>query len=272
MPGRLLSRARLPSVLAAVALVALMGIRPVDASTVTSCRADLGNRMAAFARAHPSVAFAIAVRDLTQHRSYGYRRHARQITASIVKVEILEALLHRHPHGLSASTAEIVRGMIERSDNTDAQILYDRLGDAPGLRTFGRLVGLQETEPGGSSGPGYMWGLTLTSPADQLRLLALLAADNPVLSHGDRKYALFLMRHVAPDQRWGITAGTGTSTVGVKNGWLLLANGRWQVNSIGVVQGPTRHYLIAIQSRGAGTMQTGVQLVDQISRIVARTC
>jgi beta-lactamase class A len=257
-------------------LVALTGVAspsspasPAHAAG-SSCGLHLSDRLASFAQRYPSIDFAIAVHDLTNGRYYEYRRHAREITASIVKVEILDALLHRHPGGLSPRLSDIARGMIERSDNSDAQTLYKRVGSAAGLRAFGRLVGLRETSPAAGQAPGYPWGGTLTTPADQLRLLALLPSDNAVLSHGDRLFALRLMRHVEPDQRWGITTGTGDSIVAVKNGWLPLTN--WQINSIGYVTGTTRRYLIAIESRGAATMQSGVHVVNRASVLVANHC
>jgi hypothetical protein len=274
MQGRLLTGRRRRRFLALIgaALVAIAGgVAPARAATVPSCGTRLSAHLAAFGSQHPDVRLAIAVHDLTNGRYYGYRRHIRQITASIVKVEILEALLHRHPGGLPPRLSAIATQMIEESDNDDAQLLYDRLGDAQGLARFGRLVGLQETEPGGGVGPGYYWGLTLTTPADQLRLLALLAADNAILSHGDRLYELRLMRHVDPYQRWGITTGTGDSLVAVKDGWLAVSDG-WQINSIGYVKGASGRYLIAIQSNGAATMSAGVHLVNMASRVVAKHC
>lgn len=276
MQRRLLIRRRARWLLALTGVVCsvLAGVGPADANTGPSCGPHLSDRLAAFAARHPAIDFAIAVRDLTNGDRYGYRPHARQITASIVKVEILETLLHRHPGGLSPRLIDIARGMIERSDNSDAQTLYERIGSAPGLRAFGRLVGLAETAPAAGYGPGYAWGRTLTSPADQLRLLALLTSANPVLTGRDRLFALRLMRHVEPDQRWGITTGTADSVVAVKNGWLPLSNwtSNWQINSIGYVQGNTRRYLIAIQSRGAATMQAGVHVVNEASTIVAKHC
>lgn len=260
---------------AAVAVVAVSTAPPADAgtSTGTSCGRHLSERLAAFAARHPAIRLDVGVRDLTNAATYGVHRHRQQITASIVKVEILETLLHRHPNGLSAELAETARGMIEWSDNNDAQTLFDRIGDSPGLAAFGRRIGLRETVPGGGVGAGYLWGLTLTTPADQLRVLALLAADNRVLTHDNRLFALDLMHHVNADQRWGVTTGTAGDRVAVKNGWLEDDDGSaWQINSIGYVNGPTRHYLIAIQSYGAPDMGTGVHVVNAASALIARLC
>ena len=97
---------------------------------------------------------------------------------------------------------------------------------------------------------------------------------NAVLTDTNRRYVLRLMTHVQAGQRWGVTSGVGRSRVALKDGWLPLRNGStdWQINSIGSVHGSTRHYLIAVESRGADTMPQGVALVEQVSRLVARAC
>lgn len=276
MSRRLLTLALVVTTLAGGVLVgaAADGTAAVASLAPGRCSPRLSARLAAFAQAHRGVAFAVAVHDFTSGTTYGYRRHTQQRTASIVKVEILEALLHAHPRGLPSGLTAVAKGMIERSDNGDAQQLYQRVGRARGLRRFGRLVVLRETAPAGATGPGYAWGLTLTSPDDQLRLLALLTRPNPLLTDLSRHFALRLMKHVEADQRWGVTSGTGDSQVALKNGWLPLKNwtSDWQINSIGSVHGRFRRYLIAIESHGADTMDNGIALVDQASRLVARAC
>jgi hypothetical protein len=151
---------------------------------------------------------------------------------------------------------------------------YKKPGRAAGLRQFGRVAGLRETAPAAATGPGYAWGLTLTSPYDQLRLLELLTHRNALLTDADRQLALRLMEHVETDQRWGVTSGTGNSRVALKNGWLPLYNwtSDWQINSIGAVQGRGGNYLIAVETHGAARMSQGVAIVEQVSRLVARAC
>jgi hypothetical protein len=272
VPRRLLTRALIAATLAGGCLAAASG--SAAATSGAHCSANLSARLATFAHDHRAVTFAVAVRDLTTGTTYGYRRHTRQRTASIVKVEILEALLHAYPHGLPSDLSAVATGMIERSDNGDAEQLYEHVGGADGLRRFGGRAGLRETDPAAATGPGYAWGLTLTSPSDQLRLLEVLTHRNSLLTNVDRRFALRLMKHVESDQRWGVTSGTGNSRVALKNGWLPLHDwaSNWQINSIGVVHGRARHYVVAIESHGAETMSQGVALVDQVSRVVARAC
>lgn len=278
MPRRLLTRPLLALLLAALlaggALAGATSAAAAPQPSATRCSTRLDVRLATFAHAHRGVTLAVAVRDLSTGAGYGYRRHALQRTASIVKVEILQALLHKYPGGLPSGVAAVATRMIERSDNAAAEQLYRRVGRAAGLRKFGRLAALRETYPAAATGPGYAWGLTLTSPSDQVRLLQLLTRRNALLTDANRRFALRLMRHVVTGQRWGVTSGVGDSRVALKNGWLPLRDwsSNWQINSVGVVHGRSRNYLIAIESHGADTMSEGVAIVEQVSRLVARAC
>jgi hypothetical protein len=115
------------------------------------------------------------------------------------------------------------------------------------------------------------WGLTTTTPADQILLLRQLAEPGQLLSAADRRYLLGLMEDVIPSQRWGITAGVSAqATVALKDGWLPLDAARkdWQVNSIGWISGAGRDYLIAVFSTGNPTSQYGATTIARLSSIV----
>jgi hypothetical protein len=200
-----------------------------------------------------------------------HREGHRQRTASIVKVEILMALLAKDPAPLEPDVAAQARAMIENSDNDDAQALFDRIGDGPGLDSFGQRAGLIHTQSAMGVSGGYAWGLTRTTPGDQLRLLELIVHRNDILTVQDRHYIRHLMRNVEADQRWGVTAGTSAhSVVALKNGWLDLSYHDWQINSVGLVHGPHRDYLIGVMSTGDPSMTYGVDTVQEVSRIVWR--
>ena len=92
------------------------------------------------------------------------------------------------------------------------------------------------------------WGLTTTVPYDQITLLKQLIEPGPLLTSGERQYALSLLENVTPDQAWGVSGGVPAGvTVALKNGWLPLNddNTDWQVNSEGWVSGDGRDYLIS---------------------------
>jgi hypothetical protein len=189
-----------------------------------------------------------AVLDLRNGDLYTYRPSAEFITASIVKVQILGALMARAQgtgQPLSAADQALASGMIELSDNNDATSLWNELGGAPTVAAFDHSVGMLATAP------NLSWGLTTTTATDQVKLLEHLVEPNDILSDASRAYVLQLMENVAPFEYWGASAGTAPgTTVALKNGWLPW-DGAWAVNSIGWVDGSGRDYLIAVLTSGS---------------------
>jgi Beta-lactamase enzyme family len=216
-----------------------------------------------------------AVYDVRTGQSWHLGDGPPQAEASVVKLDILETLLAQQAGtALSAGDQSLSQSMIEDSDNDAATSLWDEAGGAAGIRAYNDSVGLSGTAPSacvtcaGFAWPG--WGLTTTVPQDQLSLLKQLVApgSRPLLSAAQRSYALSLMEHVAPDQRWGISGGVPAGvTVALKNGWLPLdaANTDWQINSIGWVSGDGRDYLIAVFTTGNPTEQYGIDTVSALS-------
>jgi beta-lactamase class A len=217
-----------------------------------------------------------AVYDLDTRQTWTVGQGPPQPEASVVKVDILEALLvQRGRDGLTSREAALARLMIERSDNKAATDLWRAAGGAPGVRSFNVAAGLTDTSPSAcvvcADFPWPGWGLTTTTPADQILLLRQLAEPGPLMSDADRRYLLGLMEDVIPSQRWGITAGVSAqATVALKDGWLPLDAARkdWQVNSIGWISGTGRDYLIAVFSTGNPTPQYGATTIARLSSIV----
>ncbi|MFC4113416.1 serine hydrolase [Nonomuraea zeae] len=214
---------------------------------------------------------AVAIRDLSTGRSFSYNRGLRTATASIVKVNIVVALLlqaQRRHRRLTGWERRAAARAIKVSDNAAASALWAAIGGAFGLAAANSKLGLRSTRPG----PGGAWGSTTTSAADQLRLLtALTSADSP-LSAQHRRYVLRLMGDVAPEQSWGVSAaGRKGADVALKNGWLPRERdgGRWTVNSIGRVRDRGHTYLIAVISRRHGSMGAGVKAVEHVSALMA---
>ncbi|MEV0620703.1 serine hydrolase [Nonomuraea sp. NPDC050404] len=214
---------------------------------------------------------SVSVREPSSGLSYTYNRGLRTAAASIVKVNIVVALLlraQRQRRALTGWERRAAAQAIKVSDNDAASRLWAAIGGAPGLAAANRKLGLRATRPG----PGGAWGSTTTSAADQVRLLnALVSAKSP-LSAGHRRYVLGLMRDVAPEQAWGVSAaaGGGQADAAVKNGWLPRERdgGRWTVNSIGRVRVRGRTYLIAVVSRRNPSMGAGVKAVEHVSELV----
>ena len=237
----------------------------------------LGSPAASYVSTRDGVVVA-AVYDLRTGQTWQLGRGQPQDEASVVKLDVLETLLAergRSGTGLSAGDRGLAGQMIEDSDNDAATSLWDEVGGASGIRSFNTSAGLADTVPSSCVDcPGFPWpgwGLTTTTPADQLTLLRTLVEPNSLLTSTERSYALSLMENVTPDQRWGVTGGVPAQvTVALKNGWLPLnsANNNWQINSVGWISGSGRDYLIAVLSTGNPTEQYGIDTIDQLAAMV----
>ncbi|MFF4341059.1 serine hydrolase [Kitasatospora sp. NPDC001540] len=180
------------------------------------------------------------------------------VTASVVKVDLVAALLVQRgggAGGLTAGERELAEAAIVRSDNSAASELYRRVGGAPGLDAAYRALGLVETTAGRD---GY-WGLTTTGVGDRVRLLRQVFAADGALP--GRRWLAGLMGRVVPEQAWGVSAAGAT---GLKNGWLpRSATGLWVVGSFGALADGT---LVAVLSDGWREMAQGVAAVETAAR------
>ena len=237
----------------------------------------LAERAASYAAGRTGSVLA-AVYDVQTGQSWSLGTGAPQAEASVVKLDILETLLAGSGGaGLGPADQELARAMIEDSDNDAATSLWHEAGGAAGLTAYNGRAGLTSTTPSqcvscaGFAWPG--WGLSMTRPGDQLTLLKQLVVPGPrpLLSGTERSYALSLMEHVTPGQRWGVSAGIPSGvTVALKNGWLPLrpSGTDWQVNSVGWVSGEGRDYLAAVLTTGSPTEQYGIDTIDGLSSVI----
>ncbi len=207
-------------------------------------------------------AVTVAVDDLITGQLWVYNPGGRGVTASIIKLDILETLLRQselsHVPFVGASPS-VIQGMIENSDNGDATTLWDDVGGPGAVAYYNATAGLTQTAPNAA------WGLTTTSAADQVRLLCQLVLPHGLLSAGAQGYALGLMEHIESDQDWGVSGGVPAGvSVALKNGWLPNGNG-WEINSVGRVQGDGRYYLIGALTASDPSMGYGIGTIEGIS-------
>jgi hypothetical protein len=230
--------------------------RQIDPLALSSMRAYLASRVGDI---------TIALYDIPTAATYLYRPGVAEQTASIVKVDILETLLHEYQASRSPLGAEneyLATLMIENSDDGAATSLWNEVGGAPAISRYDYLMGLGATV---ANTEGY-WGETMTTALDQVELLKHLVFSNPVLDDASRAYELDLMRHVIPLDYWGITTGpTSGALVAVKNGWVPIVAGNWQINSIGYVTGDGRSYVLAVLTNENPTEYNGIETIDGIS-------
>ncbi|MFB4297971.1 serine hydrolase [Actinomadura sp. NTSP31] len=222
----------------------------------------------AYLRGRPGRAGVMAA-DLRSGRTFGLNETSQFVTASVIKVDILAALLLQHQWqgvGLSEGERALAGRMIRRSDNAAADALYADVGRGDGLRRAGEVFGLEHTDPYPVS-----WGSSWTSPSDQVRLIRSLASAPSPLAPANGRYVLRLMRSVVPAQAWGISAAARPGErVALKNGWVPLryeGNG-WAVNSIGRITGHGHDFVVAVFSCDSPTMREGVATVEHVATAV----
>jgi beta-lactamase class A len=248
-------------------------------TTAPSSQAQLDGALATLVHQR-SGSVEIAVDNLATNRSWSYGPTKPQDEASIVKVNILAALLANgggSANALTTGQRQLATEMIEESDNDAATDLWNAAGAGAGIEKFDSKLGLAATTPSpcvvckGFPWPG--WGLTRTTPQDQLKLLRALFVSKVYLNPVDRAYELQLMQSVVPDERWGVSGGVpSNASVALKNGWLPLNNADtdWQINSIGWVRGDGRDYLVALMSTGNPSEQYGIETLDSVSSLIWR--
>jgi hypothetical protein len=188
-------------------------------------------------------------------------------TASIVKVDILAALLLRarqRDEEITESDRRKAKKMITLSDNDAATALFQKIGGTAGLNTANRTFGLKQTKPVSS------WGMSKTTAADQIRLLSAITDEDGRLGDEDRSYLFGLMSEVDATQNWGVPAAALPAATGVyvKNGWdnISADGGLWQVNSIGRLTEPGHDWLVAVLSNHHKTHPAGVRVVEAIAK------
>jgi beta-lactamase class A len=209
-----------------------------------------------------------AVYDDVTGQTWLYRPGVAEDMASIIKVDIMATLLEQGQvahRTLTADEEELSQGMIEESNNDDATDLWNDEGGASAVSSFDAQAGLTETTPNTA---GY-WGLSTTTASNQVQLLRQIAYPNSLLTDESRDYELGLMTHVDPSQSWGISSGVDPSaTVAIKNGWLPLDSGGWQINSIGYVDGDGRDYVVAVLSNGNDTEAAGITTIEGLAALI----
>ncbi|MFF4761995.1 serine hydrolase [Streptomyces sp. NPDC001292] len=255
----------------------LFSLGALHAAPAVAAPAEQAPHAAAVAPAAPQphskarVTAAVLSLDGASRKPLLYGEDAPYDTASIVKVDILAALLLRaqdEGRHLTAQERALAEPMIRNSDNAAANALWRKIGLAPGLDAANKRLGLTSTK----GGPGGKWGLTRTTASDQLRLLlsvsdsAGASKTGSPLNKESRTYIRTLMSRVSSEQAWGVSAASG-ARYALKNGWLQrTTSGLWDVNSVGGITVDGHRYLVAVLSDGSASMSDGVSLVERAAR------
>ena len=215
-----------------------------------------------------------AVLDLSTGKQWQFGETVPMVTASIIKLTIAEAVLSS-AKGVSQIGKAVLNQLspiIEESSNSAATNLWNIAGASNGISKFDSAVGLTNTTPSSCvECPGFPWpgwGLTLTTPSDQIKILKNIFESSKLIPTSSRLYLMNLMSNVIPSERWGISVGPGRGAqIWLKNGWLPMKGwADWQINSFGKVSSAGHVYLIALLSSGNPTMAYGIESVELASK------
>jgi beta-lactamase class A len=245
-------------------------------ATAVMAAAPSGGAWAEFDALDPTLAGYLAsqgqhvgavVYDVTRGITYQYNADKGFIVASSVKVPIMLALLTQiEDQGREPSDDEmkLLTAMIENSDNDSAQLLYEEIGDAPGLTAFMQRVGVS-----GLTASSGTWGWSTITPAAMAQLLALLDAGN-VLTAEHRALALNLMESVESDQQIGVgTTAPAGAMVAMKDGWVGGPDGLWVMNSSGIVSAGSEKYIISVFTDDDDALDQGWSITEHVCGAVA---
>jgi hypothetical protein len=177
---------------------------------------------------HGVIAFDVR----TAARAWGWRARRTFPSASVLKAMLLVAYVRQHSvrkRPLRSSEKSLLRPMIRRSDNAAASAIFSRLGTAR-LRRLARRAHMRRFTP-----VAPVWGLSRIDAEDQARFFFRI---DRLIPPRHRRYAMRLLEHITPSQRWGIGR--------VKpRGWRLYFKGGWGSGS-GLVD-----HQVALLTRGS---------------------
>src|SRR3546814_224653 len=190
-------------------------------------------------------------------------------TSSVIKAQVLGAVLLRaqdEGRELTAWERSRISPMIQYSCNPETSSLYGHLGYAEGLARSDPRFGVTSTTH------TNRFGLTRSTAIDRTNVALRLLHGGGDLARAGRAEAWGYMSHVHPLQQWGITAGVPHGwSVALKNGFYPSSGIGWRVGSSGFVRrdDADHGYAVTIMTEGARDQETGVRLVEEVSRRIA---
>ena len=241
--------------------------RPAEAATCPSAFSP------AFAdelsRRYPGIAVTAAVYDTRTGCWHHLHRGMRITTASVIKAQVLGAVLLKAQAAGRALTAwerSQIRPMIRYSFNPETSNLYGHVGYEPGMAATDRHFGVTATTH------TARFGLTRSTAVDRTNVVLKLLHGGGTLRQSGREEAWRSMTDVHPLQEWGISAGVPAGwTVAQKNGFYPSTGIGWRVGSSGFVRQDDgdQGYAITVMTEGASNQRTGIRLTEEVARRAA---
>jgi beta-lactamase class A len=226
----------------------------------------------------PGGSISVAVVNTRTGASFRWGERRGMWTGSVYKLLVLEALLlerQRADAWFTSYELADITAMIEQSNNKAGYRMFLDAGGSTPLAAAAKRLGLRHTHLGVADP-----ALTTMDARDGITLLRRLVHGGPLTARS-KAFVLGLMRNVQSDQRWGagVVADRDT-TFANKNGWMQVDrnngpgeddDGRWLVNSLGIIRVHGQQLLIAIFTKHDPDCYSGIRLVQKLARTIVRT-
>lgn len=172
--------------------------------------------------------------------------------ASVVKLFIADDMLLRGPP-LSPDDMEMFQSMLRSSDDSAAQVFWERNGGSAIVTRVADRYGLSGTRPNG------LWFNTISTAADLVRYYDMLLSGAGGLPRDKADLIVDNLAQSTPTgidgmmpggvypQRFGIPEGLYGEPVAVKQGWMCCVGSDWMHLSTGII-GSDHRYVMAIAS------------------------
>jgi hypothetical protein len=244
--------------------------RPVEL-TATHCRPIFTKAfISGLHRRFPDQRVTASIQDVRDGCSFHLHRNLRITTASIVKAQVLGAVLLKaqsEHRPLDRRERHDIHPMIRWSYN-DPYVpdLYDDVGGVAGMNRFDRRMHAFHTVNTDE------FGATVTTSGDRTNIVRRMLFGGGPMRRAYRDVAWGYMSDVTPTQRWGITAGMRQGwRVALKNGFYPIPGHDWRVGSTGFLRAPHERsgYAITVMTDDDVTQVAGIRLVERVVRRAA---
>ena len=174
--------------------------------------------------------------------------------ASVVKLFIADDLLLRGPP-LSPEDQKLFESMLRSSDDSAAEVFWNRGGRSAIITRVAGRYGLSGTRPPGNG----RWFNTISTAADLVRYYDMMLSGAGGLPMEKANMIVDNLAQSAPTgidgmmpggvypQRFGIPEGLYAEPVAVKQGWMCCIGSDWMHLSTGII-GSDHRYVMAIGS------------------------
>jgi hypothetical protein len=187
--------------------------------------------------------------------------------ASVVKLFIADDMLLRGPP-LSPDDKKMFESMLRSSDDSAAQVFWDRNGGSAIVTRVAGRYGLSGTRPNGR------WFNTISTAADLVRYYDMMLSGSGGLPMDKADMIVDNLAQSSPTgidgmmpggvypQRFGIPEGLYAEPVAVKQGWMCCVGSDWMHLSTGII-GADHRYVMAIASDQPSSADTARATITQ---------